>query len=69
MQSKAGPVLIALNPFKDLQMYGNDYVSTYRQRLVDSPHVYGIAEAAYNQMMRGEWRLFPSLHLNFLCCT
>lgn len=52
--SKAGPVLIALNPFKDLQMYGNDYVSTYRQRLVDSPHVYGIAEAAYNQMMRDE---------------
>ncbi|GAU39179.1 hypothetical protein TSUD_372790 [Trifolium subterraneum] len=52
--SKAGPVLIALNPFKDLQIYGNDYVNTYRQQLVDTPHVYGMVDAAYNQMMRDE---------------
>ncbi|XP_045805030.1 myosin-2-like [Trifolium pratense] len=52
--SKAGPVLIALNPFKDLQIYGNDYVSTYRQQFVDTPHVYGMVDAAYNQMMRDE---------------
>ncbi|XP_027353787.1 myosin-2-like isoform X2 [Abrus precatorius] len=52
--SKAGPVLIALNPFKDLQIYGNDYVSAYRQRSVDSPHVYAMADAAYNNMIRDE---------------
>ncbi|XP_058747335.1 myosin-2-like isoform X3 [Vicia villosa] len=52
--SKAGPILIALNPFKDLQIYGNDYVSTYRQQLVDTPHVYGMVDAAYNQMMTNE---------------
>ncbi|TKY66586.1 Myosin-2 protein [Spatholobus suberectus] len=52
--SKAGPILIALNPFKDLQMYGNDYVSAYRHRFTDSPHVYAIADAAYNRMIRDE---------------
>ncbi|KAI5420478.1 myosin-2 [Lathyrus oleraceus] len=52
--SKAGPILIALNPFKDLQIYGNNYVFTYRQQLVDSPHVYGMIDAAYNQMMSDE---------------
>ncbi|RDY10682.1 Myosin-2, partial [Mucuna pruriens] len=52
--SKAGPVLIALNPFKDLQMHGNDFVSAYRQRFIDSPHVYAMADAAYNKMKRDE---------------
>ncbi|XP_061367190.1 myosin-2-like isoform X2 [Gastrolobium bilobum] len=52
--SKAGPILIALNPFKDLQIYGNDYVSAYRQRFIDSPHVYAMADAAYNKMIRDE---------------
>ena len=54
MQSKAGPVLIALNPFKDIQIYGKDYVSAYRQKSIDGPHVYAVADAAYNEMIRGE---------------
>ncbi|CAJ1957019.1 unnamed protein product [Sphenostylis stenocarpa] len=53
-QSKAGPILIALNPFKDVKVYGNDYVSAYRQKLLDSPHVYALADAAYNEMMNDE---------------
>ncbi|RDY06773.1 Myosin-2, partial [Mucuna pruriens] len=52
--SKAGPILIAFNPFKDVQIYGNDYISDYRQKLNDSPHVYAMADAAYNEMMRDE---------------
>ncbi|CAI8606982.1 unnamed protein product [Vicia faba] len=52
--TKAGPILIALNPFKDLHIYGSDYLSNYRQQLVHSPHVYGMVDAAYNQMMRDE---------------
>ncbi|KAK4484366.1 hypothetical protein RD792_006943 [Penstemon davidsonii] len=51
--SKAGPVLLALNPFKDVQLYGNDFVTAYRQKLLDSPHVYAIADTAYNEMMTG----------------
>ncbi|KAK7272499.1 hypothetical protein RJT34_29126 [Clitoria ternatea] len=52
--SKAGPVLIAVNPFKDVQIYGNDYVSAYRQKTIDNPHVYAMADAAYNEMMKDE---------------
>ncbi|XVF78057.1 hypothetical protein PTKIN_Ptkin14bG0097700 [Pterospermum kingtungense] len=49
--SKAGPVLIAVNPFKDVHIYGKDFVTTYRQKAIDSPHVFAIADAAYNEMM------------------
>ncbi|GLT83396.1 hypothetical protein SLE2022_016880 [Rubroshorea leprosula] len=51
--SKAGPVLIALNPFKHVQLYGNDFVTAYRQKTNDSPHVYALADTAYNEMMKG----------------
>ncbi|KAK3199233.1 hypothetical protein Dsin_022648 [Dipteronia sinensis] len=49
--SKAGPVLIAVNPFKDVQIYGNKFVTAYRQKLMDNPHVYAIADTAYKEMM------------------
>ncbi|XP_058211002.1 myosin-2 isoform X1 [Rhododendron vialii] len=52
--SKAGPVLIAINPFKDVQCYGTDFVTAYREKLFDNPHVYAIADVAYNEMMRDE---------------
>ncbi|XLU68324.1 hypothetical protein S245_027377, partial [Arachis hypogaea] len=52
--SKAGPVLIALNPFKDVQIYGSEYVEAYKQRCNDNPHVYAVADAAYNEMIRDE---------------
>lgn len=50
--SKAGPVLIAINPFKAVQLYESDLIATYRQKLTDSPHVYATADAAYTEMMR-----------------
>ncbi|KAM7492624.1 hypothetical protein LguiA_035545 [Lonicera macranthoides] len=50
--TKAGPVLIAINPFRDLQLCGNEIITAYRQKLLDSPHVYAIAETAYSEMMR-----------------
>ncbi|KAK1350220.1 Myosin-2 [Heracleum sosnowskyi] len=52
--SKAGTVLIAINPFKKVKLYGQDYVVAYRQKLLENPHVYGIADAAYSEMMRDE---------------
>ncbi|KAL5548017.1 hypothetical protein UlMin_003248 [Ulmus minor] len=52
--SKAGPVLIAVNPFKDVQIYGDDFVNAYWQKTSDRPHVYAIADTAYNEMMRDE---------------
>ncbi|KNA06986.1 hypothetical protein SOVF_176050 [Spinacia oleracea] len=50
--SKAGPVLIAINPFKAVQMCGSNYIKDYRQKLADSPHVFAVADAAYDEMMR-----------------
>ncbi|CAN4117724.1 unnamed protein product [Withania somnifera] len=52
--TKAGPVLITVNPFKEIQLYGNKLVTAYRKKLLDSPHIYSIAETAYSQMMEDE---------------
>lgn len=52
--SKAGPVLIAINPFKEVQLYGNSFMTAYKQKTVESPHVYAMADTAYNEMMRDE---------------
>ncbi|KAM3343332.1 myosin-2-like isoform X1 [Capsicum galapagoense] len=52
--TKARPVLIAVNPFKEVQLYGNKLATAYRKKLVDSPHVYSIAETAYSQMMEDD---------------
>ncbi|EPS70501.1 hypothetical protein M569_04240, partial [Genlisea aurea] len=52
--SKAGPVLVAVNPFKDVQLYGNDFITAYKQKLLDNPHVYAVADTAYHGMMADE---------------
>ncbi|KAL1206546.1 Myosin-2 [Cardamine amara subsp. amara] len=52
--SKAGPVLIAVNPFKNVEIYGNDFISAYQKKDTDAPHVYAVADAAYDEMMREE---------------
>lgn len=48
----AGPVLLAINPFKDVSVSGSDVIMAYREKILDSPHVYAVADAAYNDMMR-----------------
>ncbi|KAK9080637.1 hypothetical protein SSX86_000395 [Deinandra increscens subsp. villosa] len=50
--SKAGPVLLSINPFKDVNIYGNDFVKAYKEKSSDKPHVYGVADAAYHDMMK-----------------
>ncbi|KAJ9553939.1 hypothetical protein OSB04_017984 [Centaurea solstitialis] len=52
--SKAGPVLVAINPFKNIPLYGNDYVEAYKRKSMDSPHVYAIADTAMREMIRDE---------------
>ncbi|KAI3710954.1 hypothetical protein L2E82_40754 [Cichorium intybus] len=47
-----GPVLLANNPFKDVRISGSDVIMAYKEKILDSPHVYKIAEIAYNDMMR-----------------
>ncbi|XP_047971824.1 myosin-2-like [Salvia hispanica] len=52
--SKAGPVLLAVNPFKSVPIYGDDIVTAYTKNLLDSPHVYATADAAYEAMIADE---------------
>lgn len=46
--------MIAVNPFKNVDIYGTDFISAYQKKAVDAPHVYAVADAAYDEMMRGE---------------
>ncbi|CAN6820126.1 unnamed protein product [Brassica oleracea] len=52
--TKAGPVLVAVNPFKEVPLYGNRYIEAYMKRSNDSPHVYAIADTAIREMIRDE---------------
>ncbi|KAE8228548.1 hypothetical protein CF326_g6515 [Tilletia indica] len=47
-----GNVLISVNPFRDLGIYTDDILHSYRNknRLEMAPHVYAIAEGSYYQM-------------------
>ncbi|CAH8390865.1 unnamed protein product [Eruca vesicaria subsp. sativa] len=51
--TKAGPVLVAVNPFKEVPLYGNNNIEAYRKRSNESPHVYAIADTAIREMIRG----------------
>ncbi|XP_066380540.1 myosin-1-like [Miscanthus floridulus] len=54
IMTKAGPVLVAVNPFKKVALYGSEYIDAYRNKSMDSPHVYAIADAALREMKRDE---------------
>ncbi|PKA45876.1 hypothetical protein AXF42_Ash016902 [Apostasia shenzhenica] len=47
-------VLVAINPFKEVQLYGNEYIEAYRRKSIDTPHVYAIADTAIHEMIRDE---------------
>jgi hypothetical protein len=50
-----GPVLLSVNPYKDLGVWGQDYILLYqgKQRHENPPHIYALAEETY-RMMRSE---------------
>ncbi|KAJ0702156.1 putative myosin ATPase [Helianthus annuus] len=48
----AGPVLLAINPFKNALIIGSDVITAYKEKILDSPHVYHVADTAYSAMMR-----------------
>lgn len=52
--TRAGPVLIAINPFKNVPLYTNSLLQLYRNKSKDDlgPHVYMTAESAFGAMMR-----------------
>ncbi|KAH8502982.1 hypothetical protein H0E87_014335 [Populus deltoides] len=50
--TKAGPVLVAINPFKEVPLYGNNYIEAYKNKSMESPHVYAITDTAIREMIR-----------------
>lgn len=67
----AGIVLVAINPYETLPIYGTDIINAYSgQNMGDmDPHIFAVAEEAYKQMARfvcveerPEWSWFWSLH-------
>ena len=61
LQCNAGSVLIAVNPLKDTMKYGDGLITAYRERVMNDPHVYAVADAAYSGMMQGR-----IIHLHYL---
>ena len=51
--TKAGPVLVAMNPFKPLGLYDTAQVRTYmaQEEGTSSPHIFQFARAAFNGMV------------------
>ncbi|XP_015886815.3 myosin-1 [Ziziphus jujuba] len=52
--TKAGPVLVAVNPFKKVPLYGDEYIEAYKRKTIESPHVYAITDTAIREMIRDE---------------
>lgn len=50
----AGIVLVAINPYEQLQIYGEEVINAYSgQNMGDmDPHIFAVAEEAYKQMAR-----------------
>lgn len=59
-----GIVLVALNPYEDVPLYGPDIISTYSgQDIRDlDPHIFAVAEDAYRNMI--EYVLFNYLPID-----
>ncbi|XP_024154418.1 unconventional myosin-Vb [Oryzias melastigma] len=51
-----GIVLVAINPYESLQIYGEEVINAYSgQNMGDmDPHIFAVAEEAYKQMARDE---------------
>nr|VDC71221.1 unnamed protein product [Brassica rapa] len=64
--TKAGPVLVAVNPFKEVPLYGDRNIEAYRKRSNQSPHVYAIADTAIREMIRGGI-MFLNLSKSYKC--
>ena len=54
--------MVAVNPFKKVPLYGNNYIEAYKRKSTESPHVYAITDTAIREMIRGNF-LFPRMNI------
>lgn len=54
LHSLSGIILVAVNPYKQLHIYGDAVIHAYSgQNMGDmDPHIFAVAEEAYKQMAR-----------------
>lgn len=54
----SGSILIAVNPYKQLDIYNTDWVARYREQKLDrtDPHVFALAESMYMSLVMQEPR-------------
>ena len=49
-----GIVLVAINPYEELHIYGSDTIAMYRGKNMGDldPHIYAVSEEAFKKMER-----------------
>lgn len=65
-----GIILVAVNPYKSLPIYGDAIIHAYSgQNMGDiDPHIFAVAEEAYKQMARsGDKKMIKSKKKKVLC--
>ena len=55
-----GIVLVALNPYEELPLYGPDIIAAYTGRPMGEmdPHIFAVAEDAFKKMIELVWLYF-----------
>lgn len=49
-----GEVVVSVNPYRQMDIYGNETIAAYRGRELyeNAPHLYAVSDAAYKAMKR-----------------
>jgi myosin heavy subunit len=53
-QTYVGPILISINPYKNLPIFSSEQIAAYKGKLLGAlpPHIFAIAETSYRSVLR-----------------
>eukprot|EP00292_Cryptomonas_paramecium_P003738 CAMPEP_0113674998 /NCGR_PEP_ID=MMETSP0038_2-20120614/7751_1 /TAXON_ID=2898 /ORGANISM="Cryptomonas paramecium" /LENGTH=589 /DNA_ID=CAMNT_0000591683 /DNA_START=135 /DNA_END=1900 /DNA_ORIENTATION=- /assembly_acc=CAM_ASM_000170 len=49
--SYTGPILIAVNPWRQVDIYNHNYLERYKSADIKDPHIFGVASRAFRELM------------------